>query len=204
MDRRPLKTRDKAWPKLLARILLKCGLTPNAVSVLSLGFAVLAGWALVTQSHHAWALVVAVAGIQFRLLCNLLDGLMAVEGGAKTKTGELFNELPDRFADGIILTAVGYAAGIPWLGWLATALAMLTAYIRALGASLGCGQDFSGPGAKPHRMFVLSVGCLAQAVVNYTEAESPVLLVALWSVVGLTAVTALRRMMNLARALHAK
>lgn len=204
MDRRPLKTRDRAWPKLAALGLLKLGLTPNAVSVISIAFGLLAGWAFVYQSQHGWAYIVAIAGIQLRLVCNLLDGLMAVEGGAKTKVGELYNELPDRFADGIILTGAGYAVGLPWLGWLATALALLTAYIRALGASIGCGQDFSGPGAKPHRMFVLSVGCLVQAVLIWTSVAQPVLLWALWLVVGLTAITACRRILRLANTLNSR
>ena len=32
-------------------------------------------------------------------LANMLDGLLAVEGGQQTKTGELYNEIPDRIAD---------------------------------------------------------------------------------------------------------
>ena len=32
----------------------------------------------------------AAAGIQLRLLCNLLDGMLAVEAGLKSRTGEIF------------------------------------------------------------------------------------------------------------------
>jgi phosphatidylglycerophosphate synthase len=202
MDRRPLKTRDKAWPTALAKLLLKCQLTPNLVSLLSVAFAAIAGVALGWFAPCSWALLLAAVGIQGRLLCNLLDGLMAVEGGAKTKTGELYNEIPDRFADGIILTATGYAVGVPWMGWLATALALLTAYLRALRASLGHGQDYSGPGAKPQRMFFLTIGCVVQAIVVFLDAPTRVLWVALWAVIALTAVTAWLRMFRLARLMN--
>ena len=58
----------------------------------------------------------AAACIQLRLLCNLFDGMVAVEGGFKTKSGEIYNELPDRVADVLILAGAGYA--MPSSEWL--------------------------------------------------------------------------------------
>jgi phosphatidylglycerophosphate synthase len=55
-------------------------------------------------------LLLAAAGVQFRLLCNLLDGMVAVEVGRKTKGGEVFNELPDRASDVVLLVCAGYAS----------------------------------------------------------------------------------------------
>src|SRR6202034_1657443 len=103
-------------------------------------------------------LFVAVAVcIQLRLLSNLLDGLMAIEEDKKTATGALFNEFPDRVSDTLFLVGAGYASGSAELGWAAALLGVLTAYVRAMGASLGFGQDYSGPMAKQQRMFVLTV-----------------------------------------------
>lgn len=101
--------------------------------------------------------------IQLRLICNLLDGMVAVEGGKKTPTGELWNEIPDRFADTILLVCAGVASGALWLGALAAWGALMTAYIRAFGASLTGEQDFSGPFAKPQRMALLTVAALFSA-----------------------------------------
>ncbi len=121
--RRPLKSRSSAWAGGLARALLKAGFTPNPVSVLSVAGAALAGSATVWAGHsgHPWVFwLLAALGIQFRLVCNLMDGMLAVEGGLKSATGDLFNEIPDRFADALILVPLGYAAGTPWtiaLGW---------------------------------------------------------------------------------------
>jgi phosphatidylglycerophosphate synthase len=102
--------------------------------------------------------------VQLRLLCNLLDGMVAIEGGRKTATGGLYNELPDRFADSALIVALGYGAGEPWLGWLGALAAAVTAYIRVLGGTLGLAQDFRGPMAKPHRMAVLTFACIAQTI----------------------------------------
>jgi phosphatidylglycerophosphate synthase len=110
----------------------------------------------------AYSLGAAVC-IQLRLLFNMLDGLMAVEGNLKSPTGLLYNEIPDRLADVIFLAAAGYACAFPELGWLAAVLAVATAYIRCLGGALGFEQDFCGPIAKPQRMFLLTLGCLGTA-----------------------------------------
>lgn len=170
-DRRPLQTRSRPNAHRIAGWLAHRGATPNAISVAGLVLAGVAGacFALVSQadSDAARAVLLAAAAvfIQLRLASNLLDGLVAVEGRRGTRTGPLFNEVPDRLADLLILVPAGYAIGwISWgpeLGWAAAVLAVLTAYVRLLGGSLGQPQSFSGPLAKPHRMFVLSVACLA-------------------------------------------
>lgn len=99
---------------------------------------------------------------------NLLDGLVAVEGGMGTRTGPLFNEIPDRLADLLVLVPAGYAiswvAWAPELGWAAGALALLIAYARLLGGSLGQEQSFAGPMAKQQRMFALTTACIASAI----------------------------------------
>ena len=161
-NRRPLATRGAGWAKALAKGLAGIGLTPNAISVIGIGFAALGAWAFIAApGGPAWLWLGAAAGIQLRLGANMLDGLVAVEEGKGSATGALYNEAPDRVEDALLLVAAGYACGMPELGYGATVLAFGTAYIRALGGALGFAQDFVGPMAKQHRMFVLTVGALA-------------------------------------------
>lgn len=169
-DRRPLKTRQAPWALALARMLAKSRVQPNAISMLSIVFGAAAGAAIlfsgqVFYPYRPVLLVAAAACVQLRLLCNMLDGMVAIEGGLQTKSGAVFNDLPDRLSDAFILVPMGYAtyslpAGAA-LGWLAALLALFTAYIRMLGGASGLPQDFSGPMAKPHRMAVVTVVCLA-------------------------------------------
>lgn len=169
-NRRPLKTRERAWPHTLARFFVRLGMTPNQMSVASVGCAALSAVAYLASGRlggvllSGACLVAAALLIQLRLLANLLDGLMAVEEGKRTATGVIYNELPDRVADAIILVAAGYASGWPALGWLAALLAAITAYVRTFGGSLGFRQDFSGPMAKPHRMFAMTVATVVAAL----------------------------------------
>ena len=173
--RRPLTSRSSGWAGSLSRTLLKCRVKPNQVSVASIGFAALTAASLACIGHGlpavlAWAL--AAVGIQGRLLCNLMDGMLAVEGGLKTPTGDLFNEFPDRIADVLILASIGHAGGTECsttLGWLAGCGALLTAAVRLQGASLLGTHDFRGPMAKPHRMALATGLCLLMAVLSLTH-----------------------------------
>lgn len=159
-DRRPIAARGAAWTRGLLRLLLATPVTPNQISVLSVAFAGLGAWALIDASMRPWLYLAAALCIQLRLVCNLMDGLVAVEGGRSSKLGSLYNEFPDRIADSLVIVALGYAIGQPWLGWAGALAAALTAYVRATGGALGLAQDFRGPMAKQHRMALLTAVCI--------------------------------------------
>jgi phosphatidylglycerophosphate synthase len=173
VTRRPIPSRSASWAIRTARWLLRAGLRPNQISVLGVACAAVAAVCLILAGSsedgaRVALLVVAAAAMPLRLLCNMLDGMLAVEGGRKTASGELYNELPDRLADLLILVGAGYAIGdVAWgpeLGWAAATTALLTAYVRTLGAAAGASHHFTGPMAKPRRMHVLIAACLLSAV----------------------------------------
>ncbi|MBL8802029.1 MAG: CDP-alcohol phosphatidyltransferase family protein [Planctomycetes bacterium] len=198
--RRPLATRSTAWARALAASLARGGASPNAISVASLVFAAFGSLALLAQPSMATLLATA-ACVQLRLLCNLLDGMVAVEGGRQTPTGALYNEVPDRVADSLFLVALGYAVQAPWLGWFAALAAALTAYIRVLGGSFGLAQDFRGPQAKPHRMAVLTAACVLGAFELEFNRSSYALLAAAWVIAVGSVLTCVLRTRAIARAL---
>lgn len=202
-DRRPLKTRGAGWARGLAGYLVHSSITPNQISVLSVLFALVGAGVLLAWPSPLALLVCAIC-IQLRLLCNLLDGMVAIEGGKSTPTGALYNEFPDRVADSLFLVALGYAAGEPWLGWLCALLAALTAYVRVTGGSLGLAQDFRGPMAKPHRMALMTTACLIAMVEWYWRGTTMTLLVAAWIIAVGSALTCVFRTLAIARALHAR
>ncbi|MCK7576492.1 MAG: CDP-alcohol phosphatidyltransferase family protein [Chromatiales bacterium] len=192
----------------LARQLTRWRIQPNIISVASLAFALTGALAMLAVAaggpagQRAALLVAAALCIQLRLLCNLLDGMVAVEGGLGTSTGAVFNELPDRLADPLLIVPVGYLTGVAWgpeLAWSAGLLALLTANIRLLGASLGLPQDFQGPMAKPHRMAALTLGLLIAALCTPLSLEGPILFVTLIALLIGTGLTAVRRTRTLLR-----
>lgn len=213
ISRRPLKSRSTRWAASAARSVAAIGLRPNQISVLSVFFAALSCGCLVLTNRiqgnvSAWLFIGAAVGVQLRLLCNLLDGMVAVEGGFRTKTGEIYNELPDRFADVLILAGAGYSMGtsssLATLGWAAAVGSVLTAYVRALGVAAGASQYFVGPMAKPHRMAVMTVACLGTAVSLWMRKPFNLIEPSLWIIVVGCVLTTIRRTLGILRELESK
>ncbi len=194
-NRRPLRSRNTAWASWLARLLVRARVRPNQISLASLAAAATAGYCLL----RAWYPFAALF-ILLRLLCNLMDGMVAIEGGLGSPSGEIYNDLPDRISDALILCAAGYS--LPWppyareLGWTAALLAVMTAYIRVLGGALGLKQDFAGPMAKPQRMAVVAGACVLAPF------DTRVLAVALVLVIAGSLITAGLRLQRLVRQLN--
>jgi phosphatidylglycerophosphate synthase len=209
--RRPLKSREANWPRQLAFALVRFGLTPNQISVASVILASLGAFCLFAAGRtnaSAMLFLAAAVCIQLRLLCNLLDGLMAVEGGKKTKTGEIFNEFPDRIADVILFICAGYSIfTLPWaiqLGWACAIGAVLTAYVRVFGGSVGLAQDFCGPMAKQQRMAVLTAACIIAAIEVALHQFPYVIFAALVLVLLGELITFVRRTVRIAKLLNAR
>lgn len=179
-SRRPLASRGSAWARLATHALLRTPATPNQISVASVLVAAVGAAALTAAPDRPWLFLVTALCVQARLVCNLLDGMVAVEGGRGTPVGALYNEVPDRLADTLLLVAWGHAAGLAWLGWAAALAAMATAYVRVLGGSLGQPQDFRGPMAKQHRMALLTATCLAALAEALVTGHVLVLAGGLW------------------------
>ncbi len=216
--RRPLKSRQTAWAAALSAWLVRRGVRPNVISIASVGFSAIAGLALLATFWSCTAFgtlalfLAAAAGIQLRLLCNLMDGMVAVEGGMGGPLGDLYNDLPDRFADVFILLGAGYGMRA-WqlgvldgaaLGWLAALAAVLTAYVRVLGAQAGARQHFLGPMAKPHRMALMTLACLLAAGERLLGWPPRGLAVALALVVVGCGITVVRRLVRIAADLRAR
>jgi len=137
--------------------------SPNAISIAGMLACIMAGLALgltsVEYNRVFW--VIAAFGAQLRLTANMLDGMVARASGRASKVGELYNEVPDRVSDAAVFIGAGYAwGGNVSLGYIATILAIFTAYVRAAGKIAGAPNEFCGPMAKQHRMFVITIACL--------------------------------------------
>lgn len=211
MDRRPLKTRGAQWASYSAEFLAKIGVTPNTISVLSMVFASLV---LVTgyySSESKFLLLLSALFIQLRLICNLLDGMVAVEYKKSSPNGELFNDVPDRFADIFIILGaylaikdIDFLFSAEKLAWIGSLAAVMTAYIRVLGKSLGTKSYFIGPMAKPHRMFFLTIAFVGEFFLSSTSITGYFLYCVLILIVVGSLATCLRRLVLISNELKVK
>jgi phosphatidylglycerophosphate synthase len=214
-DRRPIASRNLPLFQALANALARGGIPANAISVLGMLAGIAAGLLLILTAsgppHLPGRLLFAAAAglIQFRLLANMLDGMVAIAAGKASAIGELYNEIPDRISDSAILIGAGYAAtGLPVLGWAAACIALFITYIRAVGKTMGVPGLFHGPMAKAHRMFLLTLACLILALVpatwrpllTWNDLRLGLMAIALLVILLGGLVTALRRLARIVRA----
>jgi phosphatidylglycerophosphate synthase len=184
--------------------------------VTGLAFGILAGVLLATTGHagplaRRLLFLGAAGAIQLRLLCNLLDGLVAIEHSRASRLGELFNEIPDRVSDAATLIGAGYAiGGVSALGYLAACVALFTAYVRAMGKVAGAAQEFCGPMAKQQRMFLITVASVYCALAPSTwqptgvRTGAGIVSAALLVIIVGGLLTSLRRLRRIAAALLRK
>lgn len=206
--RREVRSRNKTIFHKLAKLCIAWGLNPNQISILSTVFALVGayGFYLIATGYFWMGCLLGLFGIQLRLICNLIDGLMAVEGNMSSEQGELYNDVPDRFSDWFLLMGAGWVvADLPqgWnIAWLASMFAVLTAYVRVLGASQKVGHDFGGPMAKQHRMAILNLAILGLMIEKLFANGTHLSLYLGLCIIALGSfVTVFRRLSNIARQL---
>ncbi|BCX67406.1 CDP-alcohol phosphatidyltransferase family protein [Pseudomonas izuensis] len=199
-NRRPIKARSAGWAKRITDLLVKRDISPNQISVASVFFA-LAGAIALSIDNGVIGSICCAVGIQLRLLCNLFDGMVAIEGGKQSDIGSLYNEFPDRIADSLLIVGLGYAVAQPGLGWFAALAAALTAYVRVFGGSIGLKQSFMGPMAKQHRMALMTAGLLLNAIEAHVYGTHYLLLLTLIVIAIGAAATCVTRTLAIARQL---
>src|SRR5213592_4026244 len=203
IDRRPIATRNRKWAQTATAWLAARNVSPNAISIVGMCACIVGGVALGLTSVCDYRILwlVAAGGAQLRLTGNMLDGMVALASRRASKEGELYNEIPDRVSDAAVFIGAGYAwGGNVALGYIATILAIFTAYVRAAGKIAGAPNEFCGPMAKQHRMLVITVACLYSVVVprswqifHFDDFDVGVMSFALTLIIAGSVITVLRR-----------
>jgi len=211
MDRRPIATRNRKWAQAATTWLAARNVSPNTISIAGMCACIVAGIALGVTSIADYRILwlIAALGAQLRLTANMLDGMVALASGRASKVGELYNEIPDRVSDAAVFIGAGFArGGNIALGYIATILAIFTAYIRAAGKIAGAQNEFCGPMAKQHRMLIITLICLYSAVtprswqiISFNDSQIGLMSFGLVIIIAGCAFTVIRRVSRIGRAL---
>jgi phosphatidylglycerophosphate synthase len=213
IDRRPIATRNRKWAQATTAWLASRHVSPNAISIAGMCACIVGGSALGVTSIADYRILwlIAALGAQLRLTANMLDGMVAIASGRTSKTGELYNEVPDRISDAAVFIGAGFAwGGNVTLGYIATILAIFTAYVRAAGKIAGAPNEFCGPMAKQHRMLVITLVCVYAAItpsswqmITFNDSQIGLMTLGLVIIIGGCVITVIRRVGRIAHALGA-
>jgi phosphatidylglycerophosphate synthase len=211
IDRRPIATRNRKWAQATTAWLTSRNVSPNAISIAGMCACIVAGIALgvtsITDYRTLW--LIAALGAQLRLTANMLDGMVAIASSRTSKTGEFYNEVPDRISDAAVFIGAGFAwGGNVTFGYIATTLAIFTAYVRAAGKIAGAPNEFCGPMAKQHRMLVITLICVYAAItprswqiITFNDSQIGLMTLGLVIIIAGCVITVIRRIARIAHEL---
>jgi archaetidylinositol phosphate synthase len=186
----------------------RIGLTPNGVSVIAFGFAVLAGAAYTLAGVEivgigatpAWYL-----GGSLLVLANgwldLLDGALARRQGVDSVAGDLLDHVLDRYADIVIIAGLAAGSESYLIGFLAITGVLMTSYLGTQAQAVGLERVYGGLVGRADRLAI--IGFVTAIAALYTTPIGGLPLV-VWLLVLLAAVghlTALQRFYYSMRAL---
>ncbi|MEO8463626.1 MAG: CDP-alcohol phosphatidyltransferase family protein [Chloroflexota bacterium] len=160
-----MRSRVRALAEPIARAFGRLGLTPNHLTFIGFGLAIVAAVAAAQQAWLAAGLLVVFGGV-----FDLFDGALARATNRVSKLGAFYDSVFDRWGEGVIY--VGLVWGTLDFGlWMpvmlsATALAsaVMVSYTRAKSESLGftTGTGMAAVGLAPRevRIAILSIGLI--------------------------------------------
>jgi CDP-diacylglycerol--glycerol-3-phosphate 3-phosphatidyltransferase len=170
-----LRTRVRGMAEPIGRGLARLGLSPNALTLIGFGIAVLAA---VAAGAGAW--LVAGLLVIFGGVFDMFDGLVARATGKVSKAGAFMDSTFDRWGEAVVYVGIVWGcvvAGLD-LGALLAAAAMAAAfmvsYTRARAESLGFvpGPGMANIGFAPRevRLVILTVGLIVAGIAGSSTA----------------------------------
>jgi CDP-diacylglycerol--glycerol-3-phosphate 3-phosphatidyltransferase len=161
------RSRVRAGVEPIARVFGRMGLTPNALTVIGFGIAIVGAWLAAMQLWLIAGVVVA-----FGAIFDLFDGALARAMGKTSNFGAFLDSSLDRAGEGVVYIGIVVAAVLgglnPWLAPLAISASVagyMVSYVRArsesLGFSPGTGMASVGLAPREVRTTILVIGLLA-------------------------------------------
>jgi phosphatidylglycerophosphate synthase len=191
------RVRDIATP--IATGFGRLGLTPNHLTLIGFGIAVVAAAAAALQAWLLAGLLTLFGG-----LFDLLDGALARATGRTSTLGAFMDSVFDRAGEGVLY--VGIAAGCAAAGFdagtilaaAAMASAFMVSYVRAKSESLGftSGTGMASVGIAPREVRILIL--VAGLILTVPMAPGP-LEISLGLITILATITAVQRIVHVIR-----
>ena len=174
---------------VLARLVVRAGIGPNAVTAAGLALSVLVP--VVTAAGAGWPAAAALLVVASAVL-DTVDGAVAVISGRTTRLGQVYDSFADRLAEGCWLVAFALLGAAPWLVVASGGLAWLHEYLRARAAVAGL-PDIGAVtvGERPTRILVVVFALLFAGAGGLAGPEFPIGTVtaasAIWALLQATA-----------------
>jgi phosphatidylglycerophosphate synthase len=190
------RARVRGWMTPIALAFGRVGLTPNALTLIGFGIAVIAAVAAAAQAWVVAGLLVVFGGV-----FDLFDGALARATNKVSKLGAFMDSTFDRWGEGVVYLGIvvgALNADLRLAAILATAAmvsAFMVSYTRAKAESLGFapGTGMANVGLAPReiRIVILTIGLIVAGLAP----GSPALELALGLIAVLATITVIQRIL---------
>lgn len=133
-------------------------ISANALSIVAMMFAILAGLAYFLSYANHYLLIAALFFLLFNGLLDGLDGALARKTRTTSKYGDFLDHVIDRYADVFVICGIflgGYLR--PDLGALVIVGVLLVSYLGTQAQAVGIGRVYGGLMGRADRMIVLTI-----------------------------------------------
>ncbi|MDW7776103.1 MAG: CDP-alcohol phosphatidyltransferase family protein [Methanosarcinales archaeon] len=139
-----------------ASALVRIGLTPNRVSVLSLVFAILAGVSYYYSYDNRIYLVAALVFVILNSFTDAVDGVMARLFNMQSDRGDFLDHVIDRYADTFIICGIFFAGYVHWMvGVAAITGVLITSYMGTQAQAVGGTRHYGGIMGRADRLALI-------------------------------------------------
>jgi CDP-diacylglycerol--glycerol-3-phosphate 3-phosphatidyltransferase len=198
-----LRSRVRGIATPIAVAMGKVGLTPNALTLIGFGIAILAAVAAAMQSWILAGFLVVFGGV-----FDLFDGALARATGKTSRLGAFMDSVFDRWGEGVVYISIAWGcvnAGFDLGAVLATtalASAFMVSYARAksegLGFTEGTGMGAVGLAPREVRIVILTVGLVVAGALGGSSGQNA-LAISLGLITVLATVTVIQRIVHVFR-----
>ena len=152
-----------------AAFLIRIGLTPNIVSVLSMAFAIIAGicyyFSYLCPINKLIYLMLALVFVILNSFSDAVDGVMARQNGMQSNKGDFLDHVIDRYADTIIICGIFFAGYVHWMiGVVAITGVLITSYIGTQAQAVGIERDYGGIMGRADRLFFIFIANIVNII----------------------------------------
>ncbi len=147
--------------KPLVGIMSRIGATPDALSVLSLVFAICAGMLYAVSGGSTTLVLAAGAMVLLNGIADAMDGELARSSGTAGKRGDFLDHVIDRYADVFIICGIFFGDYVDWrIGVAAVVGTLLTSYLGVQAQAVGVGRYYGGILGRADRLVIIMLASI--------------------------------------------
>lgn len=182
----------------LAELFIRNGISPDAVSIVSLLCAFFAGLSFYYSPGSPEIILLAGLLVVLNSVLDALDGEIARKSRKASPRGDFLDHVIDRYSDIFIICGIFFAGYVPWqAGVVAIIGVLLTSYLGTQAQALNLGRYYGGLMGRADRLVIIILAALANFAYPFSIVGFSILGWAIIVIAVASHITALQRILHI-------